>query len=363
MALEIDVLAVGEKSKGGDAIALRFGNLYDRENQVVMIVDGGPKESGERLVAHIKDRYGTDRVDVVVSTHPDGDHIRGLVEVLSSDLQVDELWMNRPTEHSAMLKAMALTENRYLLNAQFRESIEQADQVVQLALENNVTICDAFFTGAGTNFGGGYEVYILGPTEIYYEQLCKEMQEQKEQHQAQQSLTAAVSNYAKSFGTQLLEAVAKEKLTDNGETSPSNNSSVVLLIRTPDGDALLTADAGIPALDYVVTHAEGLGIDLSACQFQQVPHHGSKRNIGPTLLNTLIGTTGVSRSPISVCVSAPKEGRPKHPSYNVTNAYKRRGADVYTTEGVNYLFPFGACPPRDDYGQGNPIGYGPEEDE
>ncbi|MCA9012575.1 MAG: hypothetical protein KDB01_22645 [Planctomycetaceae bacterium] len=362
MALEIDVLAVGEKSKGGDAVALRFGDLHgSRNEQIVMVVDGGTKDSGQELVTHIRNRYRTDRVDIVVSTHPDADHISGLTKVLTH-LEVDELWMNRPTNHSAVLEAMARNASgRLLLNAQLRESIEQADQVEQLARDNGVPIREAFFDGQCSDFGAGYQVYILGPTQFYYEQLCEEMREQKEQ--AKQTLTAAVANYARSVGTQVLEAVGKETLTDEGETSPSNNSSVVLLVRTPDGDAFLAADAGIPALEYVVTHAEQLGIDLSTCHFQQVPHHGSKRNIGPTLLNTLIGPKWGSRSPISVCVSAPKEGRPKHPSFNVTNAYKRRGADVFTTEGESFWFRRGQCPQRTGYRTATPLGYGPEEDE
>jgi hypothetical protein len=64
MAYEVDFMAVGDGEKSGDAIALRFGNLVGpRSEQKVFVIDGGTKESGEKLVEHIQKYYGTTRVD------------------------------------------------------------------------------------------------------------------------------------------------------------------------------------------------------------------------------------------------------------------------------------------------------------
>ncbi|MBF4307570.1 MBL fold metallo-hydrolase, partial [Vibrio anguillarum] len=42
MGYEIDFLGVGEESKSGDAIALRYGNLHGhRDEQTVVVIDGG----------------------------------------------------------------------------------------------------------------------------------------------------------------------------------------------------------------------------------------------------------------------------------------------------------------------------------
>ncbi len=363
MGMEIDFIAVGDKSKGGDAIAIRFGNLFgSRDDQVVMIVDGGTKESGRNLVAHVREHYGTDRVDYVVSTHPDGDHISGLTEVLEG-LDVGEIWMNRPVNHSVILETYVKAGLRESLPQWLRESIQQADDFESLANKMGIPIREAFFDGFPNFSSQDYEVMVLGPSELYYNELVEEMRKEEEDSASPEGAFSAAFNYARSAATGVLEYVGKETLTDEGKTSPSNNSSVVLLIRAPDGDALLTGDAGIPALEYVLKHAESLGIDLSHCEFQQVPHHGSKRNIGPTLLDTLIGPRGGTQSGISVCVSAPKEGRPKHPSFKVTNAYKRRGARVFTTEGSNFCRSIGVTPDRDGYSSATPLGYGPEEDE
>ncbi|MGN8519651.1 MBL fold metallo-hydrolase [Helicobacter pylori] len=96
---EIDFLPVGDGKKSGDAIAMRWWRgEWSKERQKVMVIDGGTKESGEKLVEHIKKYYKTERVDHAINTHPDQDHASGLTEVLEN-LEVRELWMHRPWEH------------------------------------------------------------------------------------------------------------------------------------------------------------------------------------------------------------------------------------------------------------------------
>src|SRR5260370_37962737 len=106
MGYEIDFLPVGDGSKSGDAIALRYGNLHsgDPNQQMVIVIDGGYTDDGEALVDLIKTHYGTDYVDVVVSTHPDQDHGTGL-EVVLEQLRVGQLWMHQPWKQSQTLSA------------------------------------------------------------------------------------------------------------------------------------------------------------------------------------------------------------------------------------------------------------------
>jgi hypothetical protein len=59
MAYEIDFLPVGDGSKSGDAIALRYGNLGDPSQQMVIVIDGGYTDDGETLVDLIRTRYNT----------------------------------------------------------------------------------------------------------------------------------------------------------------------------------------------------------------------------------------------------------------------------------------------------------------
>jgi len=157
----------------------------------------------------------------------------------------------------------------------------------------------------------------------------------------------------------LLESFHVETLKDppDDAVSPSNNSSVILLIENEGDRVLLTADAGVPALERAEEYAWSIGIDLRTCGLQQVPHHGSKRNVGPTMLDVLVGERGKQQDHMSVYVSAAKKGRPKHPNVRVINAYLRRGAGAFSTEGVNICWGRGNRPGRSDYGPATPLDF------
>jgi beta-lactamase superfamily II metal-dependent hydrolase len=87
-------------------------------------------------------------------------------------------------------------------------------------------------------------------------------------------------------------------------------------------------------LTHAANEAELMGIDLKTVNFIQIPHHGSRRNIGPTILNRIVGPILNPHALIKTgFVSAAKEGAPKHPSKKVTNAFYRRGVDVHGTQG------------------------------
>lgn len=79
---------------------------------------------------------------------------------------------------------------------------------------------------------------------------------------------------------------------------------------------LLTSDAGVPALDKAADKIEQLGHELQSFSFVQVPHHGSKRNIGPTVLDRLVGAPRIfgQNATYTAFVSASKEGAPKTPT-------------------------------------------------
>ncbi|WP_394141280.1 S-layer homology domain-containing protein [Cytobacillus oceanisediminis] len=54
-------------------------------NGKTMLVDGGKRDAGDEVVAYLH-KLGINTIDVMVSTHPDSDHIGGLIDVLE---QVD----------------------------------------------------------------------------------------------------------------------------------------------------------------------------------------------------------------------------------------------------------------------------------
>lgn len=57
--------------------------LIESPNGKTMLVDGGVKGAGQQIVSYLKE-LGVSKLDVVVATHPDADHIGGLIPVLNS---------------------------------------------------------------------------------------------------------------------------------------------------------------------------------------------------------------------------------------------------------------------------------------
>ncbi|PIC65317.1 hypothetical protein CSV79_01460 [Sporosarcina sp. P13] len=71
--MKVHFIDVGQ----GDAI------LVQSPNGKNMLVDGGPKAAGSKVVSFLKEK-GVKRLDYVVATHPDADHIGGLEAVLNA---------------------------------------------------------------------------------------------------------------------------------------------------------------------------------------------------------------------------------------------------------------------------------------
>lgn len=80
---EIRFFTVGHSSKGGDAIFIR---LYDEnDNPSVVVIDGGYSEDGDKIIRYMLDECQLSYIDYVINTHPDVDHISGLLTLFRSD--------------------------------------------------------------------------------------------------------------------------------------------------------------------------------------------------------------------------------------------------------------------------------------
>ncbi len=329
---EVDFLAVGDESQSGDAIVLRYGDFSDRDLYRVVVIDAGFKETGENVVNHIKKFYDCSenpRVDLVISTHPDNDHASGL-RVILEELEVEELWMHQPWLHSNAAKKYA-EGDKSALDETLHKGIDMAKELIDLAEEKEIPVIEPF-TGLRSD---DTAIFVLGPSEEFYEELQEEIAD-KEKSSARVLLQQARASVAK-----LLRKVQEtwngpEGLAEPEEnaTSPRNQTSTVILASFDDQVILFTGDAGVAGLEQAV-NAGGGDLNLTLLQ---IPHHGSKRNVGPSILDSLLGpcleNEGGSNGKLAF-ISCAKKGEPKHPSKRVTNAVTRRGTKVYPTQGAS----------------------------
>ena len=318
MGYEIDYLPVGDGERSGDAIALRFGNLFgQRKEQFVIVIDGGFLKSGEELVNHIDRYYNTNQVDLVVSTHPDSDHASGLRTVLEK-LYVRELAMHLPWKHTDDIENL-FKDNRITasgLEKRLEESLQHARDLEKLAIEKGIPIVEPF--QGTTRFNGA--IHILGPSQDYYKTLLTDFRSMPEPKSSLgiskplQMITEEAVKWLKDFWSiDLLD-------DDEDTTSAENNTSTIILFNLDNHKLLFTGDAGKTALIKAIAYADRLGISLVQMQFLDVPHHGSKRNLNSKILKRMNATIAF--------ISANGNNR-KHPAKKVTNALQKHGAKVF----------------------------------
>jgi len=350
---------VGDGTKAGDAIVIRYGEV---DAYSLMLIDGGHAETGEKIVAHLKKYFGPNPVlEHVVLTHSDTDHASGLRTILA-EVKVKNLWLHIPwllAEASRPLfKDKRWTEEG--LRKAIKAEYNIISEIVDLAVEAG---CNMYYPFAGYNIG---PFRVLSPAQDAYTYLLPQFDKTPEPDQAaieaarmwlgketllkkvMEAARAAVQKWA-------TETWDNERLQDGGITSASNESSVVLYGTFEKGPVLLTGDAGINGLTWAANNADAAQLPLQNFAFAQISHHGSRRNIGPTVLTRLLGDKRKESDPtrFTAFVSAPKDDD-QHPRRIVLNAFTRRGAKVIGTQGSSKIH-YGGFPKRDDYSTAEPL--------
>jgi beta-lactamase superfamily II metal-dependent hydrolase len=333
VGFEIDFLPVGEGERSGDAIALRYGLPGAFK---VMVVDGGTKASGEKLVEHIRLRYDTNHVDYLVNTHPDADHASGL-EVVLENMTVGQVWLHRPWNYPEQIIHW-FGDGRITvpsLAARLQDAMTHAYRVEELALQKHIPIYEPF---TGSTIG---EFHVLSPTREWYMDIIAHFDKTPETTKAAPLsggfLMRAMEQLVEKVQSWVDERLDLETLSEDAETSFDNESSVILYAYLDGKGIFLTGDAGVQALTRAADLLNSYKFDIpTSLSFIQIPHHGSRHNVNPTILNRLLGPI-VGANPASTKYAFVSAGAKSstHPRRIVTNAFKRRGWRVYEAKG-NY---------------------------
>lgn len=91
---------------------------------------------------------------------------------------------------------------------------------------------------------------------------------------------------------------------------------------------LLTADVGPGGLTEAADYAEQISL-LIQPTLVQIPHHGSRRNVTPTVLNRWLGKYPAENQ--GSAIASVGKNADIYPRKKVANAFTRRGYSVYAT--------------------------------
>lgn len=324
-SLEIDFLPVGDGSRSGDAITLRFGIVENSiwKTQTVFVIDGGNSQSGNQIVEHINMVYKTNKVDRIILTHPDADHASGLRNVIEK-MEVGKVWMHCPWNHWEDVKD-SMIDGRITKSSfgdRMREAYQFAHDVEQLAIKKNIEIYPPH-QGCSFNVNGEKVVTVLGPSKQLYTSLIQASGKTPEMAIFESTRNFSAENKKVVFEDMSFET---ENLAE-GEipTSAENDMSLILLLNIAGTRVLFTGDSGTQGLYKAILYSAAKNISLKNLDLFDVPHHGSRRNLSKGILKHINAKYSI--------ISCAAKGAPKHPSPIVTNALLRRNMNSYVTQG------------------------------
>jgi beta-lactamase superfamily II metal-dependent hydrolase len=321
---EVDFLPVGDGN--GDAICVRYGN--DETGYWLHVIDGGFTDTADTVIRHIEAQYGGHyKISHMVLSHADNDHACGLIGILNRFEISGAIWMNRPWRYASLIlhRYPGYTEAR--LVKEIRDAHPYLVELENIAARRNIEVKDVF---QGAKIG---PFTVLAPHVDRYIGTIADFGKTPEAKKP--ALT-----FAKTFIGEAIEAAAKwvnedwdiETLSNDPDppTSASNESCVVQLGQIEGNKVLLTGDVGPIGLNEAADYAQALGL-LSPPNFVQVPHHGSRKNVTPGVLDRWLGPIGEKGAKRGTAFCSIGKGKDDYPRGQVQNAFERRGYPVHAT--------------------------------
>ena len=330
MGYELEFIGVSEETKDADALCMRWDNGDGK--YTVGIYDSGFQIHGETMKKHVKKYYFDSKeggvIDFIICSHSDQDHVCGIGEILNN-FEVKALYMNRPWLHIDNLfeKVNDGRITKDSLEKRLKEKYKYIADLEEIAIEKNVEIFDLF---QGNLINERLEV--LSPTKDFYLDLLVESD--KTPLSEATSLTEKIAKTFSQLLNALIESWSDEKLREDVKTTAENEMSAVVLGKMESEKYLLTGDVGLRGLKKAIEYADTIGISLKDnISVYQMPHHGGRHNVSPTILNNLLGEILdegiVTNKKAFVCVGKNSD----HPKKMVVNAFIRRGVRVFKASG------------------------------
>jgi len=270
----------------GDCLWVQYG---DPGRPSVLLIDGGTGATAttRRLGQRIADRLGPDHpAALAVVTHVDADHITGVLDLLEAagrDLPLAEVWFNG-WEHLAPgvrgpvqgeRLGDAIRRRRLPWNAAF------GGRAVVVPDDGPLPVVD---------LPGGLRLTLLSPSPTQLEALRpvweREVREAGLVPGAAPPRPAPAAPAVRGEGPLDPERLAARRFSE--DPSEANGSSIAFLAEHDGASVLFTGDAFAGVLTRSLRRlAAERGTARVAVDACKLPHHGSRNNLSPELLEVL----------------------------------------------------------------------------
>jgi len=290
------------KAKNGDCILLSWFHDGTKRN---ILVDGGKSsvyktvaQKGELYKALKKLRDNGERVDKLILTHIDDDHIGGLIKgfetgELLTDL-CDSIWFNSGRLIKRDFNAESIPSNELDLERKNRKdgetSVKQGVTLEERIKELDIWDEELIVSGHSIEFYGA-KITVLSPT---LEKLSKLLH--KWEKEAPRSVTSASAKDYKAG----IDELTKDDVFE-GDKSIHNGSSIAFIFEYMSKNILLLGDAHDDVIcNSLLDMLSDKGADEQILKIDcvKLSHHGSKYNTSYDFLrlieckNFIISTDG-----------------------------------------------------------------------
>lgn len=300
-----------------------------------VLIDGGNKSDAKDITERLHG-LGVFHINHVVNTHPHGDHAGGLVELISNHaFTYDNLWVHQSWKYIDWLSIqteLGRNSAKMVLD-RFNASLSIQIKLYNASVDRKIIPVEPF---AGSQIG---PFIVLSPTPDFYKNCLNRLSDTERIKQWDQYLQ---SQAEMSEFDRIIDEVMSDCNSLGEDTSPENESSVIMLAQHGDQKLLFCGDAGCDAFSDIV--ARRLASYLNNVTLMHAPHHGSRRNLWNDLVDYL--------NPQTVYISC--KGSRKHPSKMLVNRLKTQcQAHVYASyypKGSGFIWirsAYGICPPRE----------------
>ena len=295
--VEIDIrfLPVGNSSHAGDAICIRWGyDLADdrKRRQFVMVVDAGDEAAGGQVVDCVRNEFASEKIDLLVLTHPHDDHLGGIAKV-SDSLVISNFLVRRPWRMDGVKDLFKSYKGDGYVSAQALR--EYGVEKIFDTIHDGKGFANTRFWSDGVGTLGqdfGVKIDVLGPSCAFYETQLRSLVKPQEPE-------SVVENFA---------SVDFESLTGNEDFDAVNSCSYLIALSSVKKPTLpvvlLTGDATVDAQREAFATANGMLINFANLKVFQLPHHGSIRNSRAETFNAFLGRITSIRRPDAVVLAS-----------------------------------------------------------
>jgi len=331
-ALEIDLLPVERGDHSGDCIALRYGNLEKGgSEQTVIVIDGGYASNAEALKKHLKTYYkciinGKVHINIVFLSHPDQDHVEGLAKLFEdNEVVVDNLVAMIPWRVMTpkWFRDGRITQNS--LDKKLEDAFNPLLTLENIAEKKKVKIIKTTSLRNPCVFNGA-TMTTLGPELNFYKTCIANCE--KTPDKAENVKPVGESTTFSDNDKEETYIPGKIQWNHSEGTSAINESSHIMLFEYNGHKILFCGDAGKEALNAAKKYAKDNNIVLNDIDIIKMPHHGSRKNVDPSIMNTF------AHKGCRCYISCKAGDEGHHPSKRLVNMLLEKGFSVLTTSGA-----------------------------